>query len=367
MPRLAYLLPYLVGNDWRAGDARQWPDHIWYGLGHFARRGYQAVVIETSLATPALRVADRVQQRGRWRAVGNVNQQLQVLRRRHEIDLIYVPCEDQRHIVLLRLLRAARVLRVPIVCIAHHQLRVAPGRRQALLKAVVRGTDAFPALSSAAMSEINSFAHDHARSVALRWGPDAHFYGKPTAGRGVIAAGRTHRDFETLAAAASSTGVATRIFCLEGQAPTHPERFAANVEIVAQPEDRWMTTRELLPNLSAAAVHAIPLLRTDYMCGITSLLDALALGKPVIMTRNRHIDIDIEREGIGHWVELGDVEGWRRELEWFAKHEAEAGDMGRRARALVDSGLNSESFADAVMDIFDSVLGIDTHEGTPTT
>jgi len=40
--------------------------------------------------------------------------------------------------------------------------------------------------------------------------------------------------------------------------------------------------------------------------------------------------------------------------------------MGRRARALVDGGLNCESFANRIMDIFDSVLGIDTRAGTPS-
>ena len=41
-------------------------------------------------------------------------------------------------------------------------------------------------------------------------------------------------------------------------------------------------------------------------------MDCLGIGKPVIMTKNPNIDIDIEKEGIGHWVEPGDVEEWKK-------------------------------------------------------
>ena len=80
------------------------------------------------------------------------------------------------------------------------------------------------------------------------------------------------------------------------------------------------------------------------------------MGKPVIMTRNPYVDIDIEKEGIGRWVDPGDVDGWREAIQWFADHEEEARAMGERARMLVDNGLNSSTFADQIMDIFDRIL-----------
>jgi hypothetical protein len=41
-------------------------------------------------------------------------------------------------------------------------------------------------------------------------------------------------------------------------------------------------------------------------------MDAIGMGKPVIMTRHPLIDIDIEAKG-GIWVNPGDVEGGRRQ------------------------------------------------------
>jgi glycosyltransferase involved in cell wall biosynthesis len=113
-----------------------------------------------------------------------------------------------------------------------------------------------------------------------------------------------------------------------------------------------MNYQELL----RACVLAIPLVANTSLAGLTSLMDALGTGKLVIMTRHPLIDIDIEKEGIGKWVEPGDIEGWTRALSFFHRHPEESQAMGLRARALVDNGLNSSSFADQVMDLFEQLL-----------
>ena len=51
--------------------------------------------------------------------------------------------------------------------------------------------------------------------------------------------------------------------------------------------------------IESVRVIAIPLEKQETLAGLTSLLDCLGFGKPVIMTRNPCIDIDIEKEGIG--------------------------------------------------------------------
>jgi glycosyltransferase involved in cell wall biosynthesis len=111
-------------------------------------------------------------------------------------------------------------------------------------------------------------------------------------------------------------------------------------------------------------VLAIPLF--DYpesLAGLTSLLDAIGLGKPVIMTRHPMVDLDIEALGIGRWVEPNDVEGWREAIRWFDANPAESREMGRRARALVDEGnFHSEDFAARMAGLFGAVLN---HETSP--
>ena len=74
------------------------------------------------------------------------------------------------------------------------------------------------------------------------------------------------------------------------------------------------------------------------------------IGKPVIMTRNPCIDIDVEKIGIGHLVEPNDTDGWAKAIDWHRCNTSESLSMGRRARALGEK-LSSESFAENLNDI----------------
>jgi glycosyltransferase involved in cell wall biosynthesis len=108
--------------------------------------------------------------------------------------------------------------------------------------------------------------------------------------------------------------------------------------------------------MQAHAAIAIPLFSQNTLAGLTSLMDALGLGRAVLMTRNRHLHIDIEAEGIGFWLEPGDVSGWQYRLDWIADHPAEVAAMGRRARTMAEGVYNSESFAKKVASILSGVL-----------
>jgi glycosyltransferase involved in cell wall biosynthesis len=141
--------------------------------------------------------------------------------------------------------------------------------------------------------------------------------------------------------------------CPERAAPLHS---GSSTEIIT----RDLRYPELVALYAQARAIAIPLhVRWPWpINGLQSLLDALGMGKPVILTRNPWIDIDVERLGIGIWVAPGDVAGWRRAITRLDEEPELAAEMGRRARALVDSGeRTSARFAKQVMGIFDRVLG----------
>jgi glycosyltransferase involved in cell wall biosynthesis len=84
------------------------------------------------------------------------------------------------------------------------------------------------------------------------------------------------------------------------------------------------------------------------MIGLTSLLDALALGKAVIMTQYSHINIDIEKEGIGLWVMPGDVAGWRKAISYLLENPNETQEMGKRARLLCEQKYNLDLFSQEI-------------------
>jgi glycosyltransferase involved in cell wall biosynthesis len=197
-------------------------------------------------------------------------------------------------------------------------------------------------------------------SETIPWGPDKNYYEVGAgAGKGAIAAGMTGRDFNTFGRASTEAGMAARIVCCDRDIPKSASNFGPNVSLEIHQSDKPQGYRRLAKSFAAARVLAIPLYAQDTLAGLTSLMDALGVGRPVIVTRNPLLDLDVEALGIGRWVNTGDVSGWIAALRWFDSHPTEAMEMGRKARALVDGGLHSAAFADRMMSLFNQVLAED--------
>lgn len=361
--RVVILNNYSLERAWDAVRLGEAPDHHLFGINYFEERGYQPVIVP---------MRDGGWSRWQRRIVatrvplelGDLQQQRDALACFRDGDLVYAPCASQTH--SLQYLRAMGLLDKPIVCLVHHPF--SRGRANILRwpqrRLFVRGADQLPSLSHSVARALGVLGVSTARTAALRWGPQADYY-RPQAGagQGVAAAGRTGRDFETLAHAARLSETPATLIGLQGQFENDVFRAHPTLRVIEQPNEPpqpgrpggWMKYPELLGHLSAARAVAIPLFGQDKLCGLTSLMDALGLGKPVIMTRNPHIDIDIEALGIGVWVDPGDAAGWARAMTWFDQHASAAMDMGARARALVDAGMNSRVFAHQIMDLFDRV------------
>lgn len=355
MYRVTILNNYPFQEVWREVERREKPDHHLYGINYFHHRGYNVEIVPFQ-NSQILQSINQFLYRTQFPVpLGDIDQQWSSLQFLNDGDLIYAPCQTQTHI--LNYLKALGLIKIPIVNLAHHPL--ARGRlswlRSPFMKLWVRGNDALPSLSHAVADEINSILP--LRSSVTNWGPDANFY--PYLGRlgkGVVAAGRTGRDFITFGLAASQTNIPSHIICLQNSVSNTFKTFAKNVQITVQPQNNFMKYPELLKIYANARVLAIPMVSGFSLSGLTSLMDALGMGKPVIMTRNPFIDIDIEAEGIGKWIPPGDIEGWKNAIQFFEDNEDKALEMGQRARALVDAGLNSEKFAHQIMDIFDNII-----------
>ena len=92
-----------------------------------------------------------------------------------------------------------------------------------------------------------------------------------------------------------------------------------------------------------------------YTVGLTTLVEALALGIPVICSRNPNFEMDIDKEEIGITVAYNDVEGWINAIRRIAGHPEEAQKMGANARKLAEERFNLEIFS---REIAESLLEI---------
>jgi len=92
-----------------------------------------------------------------------------------------------------------------------------------------------------------------------------------------------------------------------------------------------------------------PLAHVVGLAGLTSLLDAMACGRPVIMTRNALVDIDIEALGFGIWVPAGDKHALGQAMRRMAEDDELVRVMGLKARAFAEEHYRYEAFAKKVL------------------
>lgn len=198
MPSIFVLNNYCLEQDWLAVKRKEKPDHVLFGINHFKRRGFQVKIIPFQ-DSQILQTFNNFYKNSRLPIpIGDLDQQWSVLRRLNEADIIYAACHTQTH--FLNYLRALGLIKTPIICVAHSTLN--PGRlakyREPFIKLFIKGTDAFPSLTQEVANEINQLSDNSCKSSLVSWGPDANFYPSiPARGQGVVAMGRTGRDFNT--------------------------------------------------------------------------------------------------------------------------------------------------------------------------
>lgn len=339
MPRILFLNNYPMVKGLRQCQAGEYPaQHLW-GMRDIGQYGFEVEYFpdRTWLGPP---------ERARF-----LLQQAQAARLANGVDLIYSAC--QHNVWLLARLRRLGMLRQPLVTMVHHPLR-------GVLQngALVRGSDKLLFLSRAVEEDVKRrFSPAAGATVTLGWGPDLGFAdGIEAAGErvDVLSAGKTNRDFKTLVEALRGTPWSASIYC----ARANVSKVASppgNVSIHTNETGHVLGYRELYQRSKRARVLAVPLAEVDALAGLTSVVDALALGKPLIMTKNRWLDFDPEAQGIGYTLEVGDVEGWRQALQRVLGDPELEARLGQKARALGEQ-MNTQTFAKNLAHQFESVL-----------
>jgi glycosyltransferase involved in cell wall biosynthesis len=333
-------------NDYPMGKARElnrqglYPSqHLW-GMAEIEQFGITPVYFpdETWLGEPS-RYKFSIQQLQAW-----LDDQ--------GCDAIYSAC--QFNTWLLARLRRLGLLRIPLVTLVHHPLASVLQNR-----AYVAGHDGLVFLNeSVRQLTLDRFGASVKRSATLPWGPDLAFF-KPGAADAqapcdVLAAGKTNRDFKTLIEAAKGQSWLAKVYCahrnLAGVGDVPP-----NVEVHANESGIVLNYKQLYEVSAAAQIIAVPLVEVDALAGLTSVVDALALGKPLVMTRNKWLDLDPEAEGFGLTVAPNDVEGWRQAVTMILGDSSLRERMSQAARDVAQR-LNMTLFAKGLAGMLHQVV-----------
>ncbi len=272
--------------------------------------------------------------------LGDLDRQSTLLRAARDLRPDVIVCAEMGFARGLGQLRRSGVLRIPLVGVMHPY---APRTRWTRWCAA--GFDHVICLTRRAYEQMREVMPDDRLSQA-GMGPDLAWAGyRGEDGGAVVSTGRTHRDLGLLAEA-SARVAAPLVLHDTVPRPPSPQR----TEKVGAPY------AAVMDDLRSASVVAIPLTRTDGCFGITELNDALALGKPVLMTRNPHIDVDIEAVGCGRWMEQGDVDGWADALAQLQQDPGLRQQMGSAGRRWADEHWNHRRFGDVLLDAVQGVL-----------
>ncbi|MEW5943817.1 MAG: glycosyltransferase family 4 protein [Pseudomonadota bacterium] len=360
---------YEMREAWDLWKSGTYPGHHLWGVSHLGEYGVDVEIL------PHEKFA-ALNDHWRFQRLLNMNrletlaldQQLRVLLR-SGYDLVYSGC--QTHTSLLARLRALGIFRKPLVAVIHH-----PVQATAENERFVKAHDKLICLSKKVEDKLkNDFSIPDGKSITLEWGADLAFYDAGRAWDGnsaaedpplVVSAGKAKRDYNTLVESARNLDCRVQIYCSESSAPSVAD-MPDNVQARYGPKgSNAVSYREVLQEYKKAHLIAIPMAEVDALAGLTSLLDAMAMGKAVVMTRNDYIDIDIEKEGIGIWVAPGDVNQWRTAISYLLSHPGEAMEMGRRSRLLCEEKYDIRLFASKLADVFRDVLSPKQREKRPT-
>ncbi len=347
---------YPMDHAWKLWQNGEYPGHHLWGTTHLSRHGIAVEIV----AYQTSRLLNKI---GRKLGLGDqLDQQLRVLFSRTDYDVVYSACQTSTF--FLSLLRSLHLFHKPIVALIHHPL--SHTFKDSLF---VNGHDKLLCLSATIMESFALEPGVHKKMDLIEWGADLSFYQLEASEHTnvrtdfdankasyIVSAGKTERDHDTLVKAFLSIDYPLKLYCSADTSPSMTE-LPAHIEVNASHSAyNAVSYKELLAVYSNAFAIAIPLTKTNNLAGLTSLLDAMAVGKPVIMTRNQHIDLDIEKAGIGIWVEPGDVQGWQHAIAYLLANPEEASAMGDRARRLCEQKYNLDVFTDTLARTLKSVL-----------
>lgn len=113
-----------------------------------------------------------------------------------------------------------------------------------------------------------------------------------------------------------------------------------NVVVSGRKGQNAISYKDLLKYMCKSSISVIPISigRSPHtLCGLTSFLDALALGQPVIMSNNTNISVDIERLRIGLIYEAGNMTDFEQKVKYMVEHPDYMHECAINARKYAES------------------------------
>jgi glycosyltransferase involved in cell wall biosynthesis len=177
---------------------------------------------------------------------------------------------------------------------------------------------------------------------------------------GICSVGAEARDYETLMRAVR--GLDVRVDVAVGTTVFRTGDVARDLAkplrpLVAKDRPPNVVVHQQIDHLglrhryARARVVVIPLLDVDFDAGVTAVAEAMAMGKPVIVSHTRGRPDFVEHEVNGLFVPPREPVALRRAIERLLARPEEAARMGRAGRALAETELSLDRWVKHVAEV----------------
>ena len=160
----------------------------------------------------------------------------------------------------------------------------------------------------------------------------------------VASAGLEYRDYPTLLAAVPALPAGTQVVIAAASPWSKRKNTAAGETLPANVRLVSLKPLQLRALYRRATVVALPLYDVDFQAGSLVAYEALACGRPVIITRTRGQNDIVRPETTGLYVPPGDAAALGAALNRLLADPALAARMGAAARRDVEAGLNLDTY-----------------------
>ncbi len=297
-------------KNWINGRYR---GELLYGITHLKEEGFGIIFSKTK----------KFNSNG-W--AFRITNMLKILRDKREYDIVYAPYYDGLQALIY--LRGLRLYKKKIVIWQHMPIEKPRGKnffRRFLYRVFINGIDKFIFFSENSRNEsLHSGIISENKTAVLNWGPDLDFFKNimnETSGQDYkdirfISTGMWYRDFDILIKAFTGLSVKLDIYLIDKTLIESYKNVSENISIHFIEPNELSSYRAALEasKSSVIVICTKPVSKRKQSFGLTSLIEASALGKPVVVTRNRYIPQYFEESQIGLFVNAGNADELRRAI-----------------------------------------------------
>jgi glycosyltransferase involved in cell wall biosynthesis len=170
----------------------------------------------------------------------------------------------------------------------------------------------------------------------------------------ILSTGREHRDHQTLV---EGVGGTARLFVTDSSAHSPGASRRSPQAWPEWVERRTLSYLELREHYNRATVVVVPLLPTVYPFGITSLLEAMAMAKPVVVSDTEGLRGIVEHGRTGLVVPPGDSIALGRAVRQLLEDADAREELGQAARLAVLTRYRLDQFVDELRRQLDELAG----------